>query len=235
MRIRKQDSLYQLTFMPRLFPVNCYLIEEENELTLVDAALPSSVSSILSAARTIGKPITRIVLTHAHSDHIGALDGLKAALPDVKVMLSGMEWDILHNKEKTAEGLPIKGSYPKDIRTKPDDLLNEGDRVCSLEVISSPGHSPGMLAFVDRRNGALLAGDAFQLRGGMAVSGDVRWRFPFPGWATWNKECAIQSARKLADLEPTILAIGHGDLLHSPAAKMNEAILLADKGTRRHA
>lgn len=139
MRIRKQDSLYQLTFMPRLFPVNCYLIEEENELTLVDAALPSSVSSILSAARTIGKPITRIVLTHAHSDHIGALDGLKAALPDVKVMLSGMEWDILHNKEKTAEGLPIKGSYPKDIRTKPDDLLNEGDRVCSLEVISSPG------------------------------------------------------------------------------------------------
>lgn len=235
MRIRNQKSLYQLTFMPRLFPVNCYLIEEENELTLVDAALPSRASAILSAARTIGKPITRIVLTHAHSDHIGALDNLKAALPDAKVMLSEMEWDILQQKMKTADGLPIKGGYPKDIKTKPDEFLSEGDRVGTLEVISSPGHSPGMLAFFDHRNGALIAGDAFQLRGGIAVSGDVRWQFPFPGWATWNKECAIQSAKKLAELEPNILAIGHGDLLNTPAAKMNQAILRAEKGVKRHA
>lgn len=64
-------------FYAEIFPVNCYLVEEESELTLVDAALPFSVKGILKAAESIGKPITRIVLTHAHGDHIGALDGLK--------------------------------------------------------------------------------------------------------------------------------------------------------------
>ena len=232
MRIQKQNNLYQLTFMPRLFPVNCYLIEENDGLTLVDAALASSATSILSAARTIGKPITKIVLTHAHSDHIGALDGLKIALPDAEVMLSQMEWNILQNGTKMEADHPIKGGYPKNIKTKPDRFLREGDFVGSLEVISAPGHSPGMLALFDHRDGALLVGDAFQLRGGIAVSGDLRWQFPFPAWATWSKEISIQSAKKLADLKPKILAVGHGDLLHEPLTSMNTAILRAEKGAR---
>lgn len=235
MRIQKQSNLYQLTFMPRLFPVNCYLIEEEDGLTLVDAALASSASSILSAARTIGKPITKIVLTHAHSDHIGALDSLKEALPDVEVMLSQMEWDILQNEKKMEAGHPIKGGYPNNIKTKPDRFLSEGDRVGSLEVIAAPGHTPGMLALFDHRDGALLGGDAFQLRGGIAVSGDLRWQFPFPSWATWHKQISVQTAKKLADLEPKILAVGHGDLLHEPFAHMKQAILRAEKGERIHA
>ncbi|PAF19925.1 hypothetical protein CHH58_06720 [Terribacillus saccharophilus] len=232
MRIQKQHNLYQLTFMPRLFPVNCYLVEEENGLTLVDAALASSASSILSAARTIGKPITKIVLTHAHSDHVGALDSLKDALPNAEVMLSQLEWDILQNGTKMEAGLPIKGGYPKNIITRPDRFLSEGAFVGSLEVISAPGHSPGMLALFDHRDGALLVGDAFQLRGGIAVSGDLRWQFPFPAWATWSKEISIQSAKKLADLKPKILAVGHGDLLHEPLTSMNTAILRAEKGAR---
>ncbi|WP_366247348.1 MBL fold metallo-hydrolase [Terribacillus aidingensis] len=235
MRIQKQSNLYQLTFMPRLFPVNCYLIEEEDGLTLVDAALASSASSILSAARTIGKPITKIVLTHAHSDHIGALDSLKDALPDAEVMLSQMEWDILQNEKKMEAGHAIKGGYPKNIKTKPDRFLSDGDRVGSLEVIAAPGHTPGMLALFDHRDGALLVGDAFQLRGGIAVSGDLRWQFPFPSWATWHKQISVQTAKKLADLEPKILAVGHGDLLHEPLAHMQQAILRAEKGERIHA
>ncbi|MES9793628.1 MBL fold metallo-hydrolase, partial [Priestia megaterium] len=38
--------LYQLTFLPRFFPVNCYLVEEKDSLTLIDAALPYSASGI---------------------------------------------------------------------------------------------------------------------------------------------------------------------------------------------
>lgn len=232
MRIQKHNSLYQLTFMPRLFPVNCYLIEEEDGLTLIDAALSSSAASILSAARTIGKQITKIVLTHAHSDHIGALDSLKDALPDAEVMVSQMEWDILQNKKKMEAGHPIKGGYPQNIKSKPDKFLSEGDRVGSLEVIAAPGHSPGMLALFDHRDGALLVGDAFQLRGGIAVSGDLRWQFPFPSWATWSKEISIRTAKKLADLEPRVLAVGHGDLLHEPLLSMKQAIQRAEKGGR---
>lgn len=88
MRILREQFLTQLTFLPRMFPVNCYLVEEEKELTLVDAALPYSMRGILQAAKEMGKPITRILLTHAHNDHVGALDALKAELPDVPVHIS---------------------------------------------------------------------------------------------------------------------------------------------------
>lgn len=39
MRLTTFDRLHQLTLMPRIFPVNCYVFEEENELILIDAAL----------------------------------------------------------------------------------------------------------------------------------------------------------------------------------------------------
>ncbi|WP_374709378.1 MBL fold metallo-hydrolase [Desmospora profundinema] len=43
----------------------------------------------------IGKPITRIVLTHVHHDHIGALDALKQAILDVSVHISSREARLL--------------------------------------------------------------------------------------------------------------------------------------------
>src|SRR5574342_525485 len=94
MRMIKEGFLYQLTFMPKLFPVNCYFIEEEDGLTLIDAALPNSAEPILQAAKEIGKPITRIVLTHAHGDHIGALDKLKDKL-QVPVYISNRDSRLL--------------------------------------------------------------------------------------------------------------------------------------------
>ncbi|HZB76789.1 MAG TPA: MBL fold metallo-hydrolase, partial [Solirubrobacteraceae bacterium] len=64
--------------------VNAYLVEEDDGLTLIDTALPRSEKAILAAAERLGRPIVRIVLTHAHQDHIGSLDALHAALPDAE-------------------------------------------------------------------------------------------------------------------------------------------------------
>lgn len=88
MRVTREGHLLQLTWMPRLFPVNCYIIEEENELTLIDAAMPFSVKGIIATAAKFDKKITRIVLTHAHDDHVGALDELKTLLPEAQVYIS---------------------------------------------------------------------------------------------------------------------------------------------------
>ncbi|MDR4133159.1 MBL fold metallo-hydrolase, partial [Bacillus cereus ATCC 10876] len=74
---------------------NCYFVEEVDGLTLFDAALPYSAKSILQAAEKIGKRITKIVLTHAHDDHIGALYALKEVLPHVPVYLSKREAKLL--------------------------------------------------------------------------------------------------------------------------------------------
>jgi glyoxylase-like metal-dependent hydrolase (beta-lactamase superfamily II) len=112
---------------------------------------------------------------------------------------------------------------------KPDRLLKPGDRVGSLEVVASPGHTPGHVSFLDVRDRSLIAGDAFQTRGGIAVSGVLRPLFPFPALATWNKQAALASATALRALQPSLLAVGHGNAIRDPAEAMDGAIEAARK------
>jgi len=227
MRKTRQQSVIQLTYLPNLFPVNCYLVEEEDSLTLVDAALATNAAAILKAAEEIGKPITRIVLTHAHGDHVGALDALKKQLPDATVYISERDARLLRGDSSLLEGeapLPIRGDVPKNIKTLPDVLLQDGDRIGSLLALSTPGHTPGSMSFYDERSGVLIAGDAFAARGGLAVAGHMKLSFPFPALATWNHAASLASARKLADLRPAWLAVGHGNILAQPEQVMRQAI-----------
>lgn len=227
MRLTKINNLYQLSFMPNLFPVNCYLIEEEEYLVVIDAGLPFCKKAILKTAKVIGKPIKKIVLTHAHTDHVGALDGLTQELQDVEVLIPRRELKILKGDASLEEGegnMPIKGGIPKNIKTNPDTLLQDGDRIGSLVAIHTPGHTPGMMSYLDIRDHSLIVGDALQTKGGIAVAGDTRWSFPFPALATWNKEKAIESVENLLDYKPSLLAVGHGNLIRNPVKDMKQAI-----------
>ncbi|ATO28723.1 MBL fold metallo-hydrolase [Bacillus atrophaeus] len=227
MRIIQHQSVWQLTFFPKLFPVNCYLVEEADGLTLIDTGIPNSFKGISEAVSRIGKPLNKILLTHAHSDHVGSLDTLAAAYPQAQKIISERDSFLLQGDVTLRDDepqTPIKGGVPKNIKTTPDLLVKGGERIGSLLVIPTPGHTPGSISFFDERNGILIAGDAFQLRGGIAVSGDLKWSFPFPAFATWNKEKAIKSAQILIDTAPSCLAVGHGELLHSPITSMKHAL-----------
>ncbi|MCK1994191.1 MBL fold metallo-hydrolase [Peribacillus muralis] len=227
MKMTKVGTVYQLSFMPRVFPVNCYFVEEEDSLTLIDAALPYSTKSIVKAAQVIGKPIKRIIITHAHDDHVGALDGLKKVSPDMHVSISIREAALLAGDSTLLESetnSPIRGGIPKNIQTQPDSLLKEGDRIGSLEVILSPGHTPGSISLIDTRNHSLIVGDALQTRGGTAVNGVIKPLFPFPSLVTWNKRIALESAKKLLSYKPGLLAVGHGRMLGQPENSMSRAI-----------
>ncbi|MBD1379807.1 MBL fold metallo-hydrolase [Metabacillus arenae] len=234
MKVVKEGFIHQLTFYPALFPVNCYIVEEKNELTLVDAALPNSCKSIIETVQKIGKPLTRIVLTHAHGDHIGSLDKLKDILPDAKVYISKRDERLLrgdHSLDENENQTPIKGGVPKpeEVKTRPDVLLKEGDQIGSLRAISTPGHTPGSMSFIDERTNAIIAGDAFQTRGGIAVSGHLKLLFPFPAMATWNKEESLKSAKKIKNQKPSLLAVGHGKMIKQPASIFELAIHKLEK------
>lgn len=232
MRVIKNGFLYQVTFLANLFPVNCYLVEEEKELTLIDAALPYSMKGIVKAADNIGKPITKIILTHAHEDHVGALDRIKEALQDLPIYISIRDNRIMNGDislDQNEHQTPIKGGVPKNLKTRANVLLKEGDLVGSLAAIETPGHTPGSMSFFDTRTKALIAGDAFQTRGGMAVAGDIKPLFPFPALGTWSKETALLSAKKLVDFKPTLLAVGHGEMVENPIREMDQAIRSLEK------
>jgi glyoxylase-like metal-dependent hydrolase (beta-lactamase superfamily II) len=226
-RMIKQGYLYQVTFMASVFPVNCYLVEEEDGLTLIDAALGFCTKGIMKAAKTIGKPISKIVLTHAHEDHVGALDSIKDLLSEVPVYISIRDHRLM-NGDRSLDAheaqTPIKGGVPKKLKTRANILLKEGDLIGSLTAIETPGHTPGSMSFLDLRTKALVAGDAFQTRGGIAVAGDVKPLFPFPSFGTWSKETALISARKLVGYHPEVLAVGHGEIMINPVKAMDQAI-----------
>ena len=223
------SNLYQLSY---LGAVNCFLVQEDDGFTLIDTAWPSSQArAIMQEASKLGVPIVRILLTHAHSDHVGSLDMLHAALPDVPVIISEREarplaGDIsLDPGEQQGEKKPT--AYP--CKTKPTQLLHEGDRIGSLEAIATPGHSLGHMAFLDTRDRSLIAGDAFQTLGGIAVSGIIKPLFPLPAMANWNRHVSLESARKLVALQPSWLGVGHGRTLNNPVAAMQGAIRVMEQ------
>ncbi|BDP42112.1 MBL fold metallo-hydrolase [Deinococcus aetherius] len=226
MRHTRQGShLHQLT---RFGLVNAYLVEETDGLTLVDTGVAGSAPAFLKAAQTLGQPIRRIVLTHAHVDHTGSLDALHAALPDVPVLLSARDARLLRGERQLDPGepqVPLRGGLqPSAVPVEP---LRDGDEVGSLRVVAAPGHTPGQIALLDTRDGTLIAGDSYHTVGGVTVVSERRWFFPFPAFATWHAPTAVTSARRLADLTPTRLAPGHGRVVENPLSAMRGALARA--------
>jgi len=223
---RLGTNLIQLTKWPVAFPMNCYLVLEEDGLTLVDSTMSSPADDVAAVVKQLGKELRRVALTHAHGDHVGGVAGVRQRFPGVEVSISERDAPILAGDKTLLSTEPqgeVKGFFAK-VDWKPDRILEPGDRVGSLEVIASPGHTPGHIAFLDMRDRALIAVDAFQTRGGIAVSGILRPLFPFPAMATWSKQTALASAVALRALDPTLLAVGHGDAIRKPTAVMDRAI-----------
>ena len=220
--IRESENLCRLT---RFGMINCFLVREPDGFTLIDTGLFASASSIVRAANVLGGQIRRIALTHSHIDHVGSLDALVAAIPGAEFLIGRRE-SLLAKKDFPLEpgetGKPLSGFT--GAQATPSRLLEEGDRVGSLKAISSPGHTPDHLSYLDTRDNSLIAGDAFTTQTGLVVAGVFKPTFPFPAVFTWSGVLAVKSAVKLRGLKPFVLAVGHGPTLFSPAQKMDLAL-----------
>lgn len=197
-----------------------YLIEDDDGLTIIDGSISFSTQRILTQITGSGRKLTdvkRILLTHAHMDHVGAL-------PELKAQSSGAI--ITSETEKIyAEGAhpvrrPNPASLPELSRWMAigsdqiikgitvDQTVNEGDVIPALgglQVVETPGHSPGHISFYQPERKILFIGDV--LMNAFSFSGV---RLPFAAYTT-NMDENIRSVQKLAALDVEIACFGHGD------------------------
>jgi glyoxylase-like metal-dependent hydrolase (beta-lactamase superfamily II) len=229
--VRETSRLVRLT---RFGLVNCFLLQEDDGLTLVDTGLAGSAAGIIAATLRLGAPFRHIVLTHAHIDHIDSLDALVSRFPGISIAIGQRESRLLSRDfslEPGESGKKLIG-FP-GAKSQATLLLKDGDRVASLQAVFSPGHTPGHMAYLDVRDGTLIAGDAFTTQMGVVAAGTFKFYFPFPALFSWNKELSAESAKKLRDLRPGRLAVGHGRTIESPLAVMDKAIDLAFRQCRK--
>ncbi len=200
-----------------------YAIVDADGITLIDAGLPLATAKIIKQLAVHGyRPadVKRILITHAHGDHIGGLPALRR-LTGATVYASAREKPIIEGREKplyppreTLTGWARLMARDAELLpgTPVDETVGTGDTVSALgglQVIETPGHTPGHLAFWQPRRRILFCGDA--------VLNVLGLRLPFAAF-TPDMAANIASVQKLAALQPEIICFGHGNPLKRDAA-----------------
>ena len=211
--------------------VNMYFIRnpEDDTWALIDTGLKSSYAKIKKvAAELFGSDSTPscIILTHGHFDHTGSLKKL-ADEWNVPIYCHYLELPYLSGRSSYPPPDPTVGGglmssmswvYPRKAIDVENHLhiLPPDDSVPNLpgwEYIYTPGHAPGHVSLFRKKDKVLIAGDAFVTttsESAMSVMKQTKKISGPPKYFTYDWEAARNSVRRLADLNPSVVATGHG-------------------------
>ena len=179
--------------------VNCYIVYDEgsNDAIVVDPG--DEAEKIIGLVEDRKLKVSRIVCTHGHFDHVGAVSGLKKRTGSA-VMLHKGDLDIFMRADKQGAlwGFHIEPPPAPDMHLLEDDEVPIGR--FGLKVLHTPGHSPG---------GICLYGEGVIITGDTIFAGSVG-RTDFPGGSV--TELKKSFARIIALPAETRIFPGHGPL-----------------------
>lgn len=175
---------------------NCYVVMDEDSAEAIIVDPGDEPDRILEIAE--GLDVKYIVLTHAHFDHVGAVEDIKEAT-DAQIALHQADMPVY----ETVQDHAGYWGFNMPPLPKPDVFLNEGDEIyigqAKLTVIHTPGHSPGSIC--------LYSDQGFVLTGDTLFAGSIG-RTDFPGG---SYKSIRESFRKLMGLPAgTNVLSGHG-------------------------
>ncbi len=172
--------------------VSAYVLARGNEVAIVDTGVRGSSSTIEDALHALSfgwADVDHVIVTHAHGDHVGGLDAVLTLAPD---------------------SVGYAGSGDIDNLTVPRDIvsLDGGEEILGLQIVNTPGHTPGHITAFDPGTGLLLAGDAMIVSDG-SLAGPA-------GEFSDDLDLANDSVKALAGdalggNEVNTILVGHGD------------------------
>ena len=175
--------------------VSAYVLARQGEAAVVDTGVAGSATAIEAGLGEIGlgwDAVGHVILTHKHDDHVGSVaEVLEAA-----------------GAATAYAGADDIGSITAP---RPLTPIGDGDRVFDLEIIATPGHTPGHVCVLDSAAGLLVAGDALSVQGGVVAGPNVSF--------TQDLAQAHESVRKLAGFQFGVLVVGHGDPIETDASQ----------------
>ena len=203
-----------------------YLLERGDNLALIDTGTifaPARIIHQLKASGRRPKQVTQILITHAHTDHVGGLARLKA-LTGAAVIASERERPIIEGDEPVQfpplETLSPWGRAMRAGRaseqwlggTLVDRAVNDGDTVIDgVQAVMTPGHTPGHVTYWLPEQRVAFCGDVVMHFFGRLTQ-------PFAAFSMDMAENRRSIAR-LCDLQPDVVCFGHGPALTSRAAE----------------
>jgi len=220
---------------------NVFLVGGDGEYALIDAGMPDGVEAVLANAAGVGaqpETITRIVLTHSHSDHVMGAPALKART-GARLAASAMAAKALAGDATLRKALFIR----HDRIVQAEEILSDGDTVrlgpLTFEVMATPGHIPDAVCLLGE-----VAGHKVLISSDTAIGdqGDARG---IVGWLDghWgsNPKHYVRTIRRLAACQAEVMLPGHAlpivgaekvaESLAHCAERLEQLLAIADLGT----
>jgi glyoxylase-like metal-dependent hydrolase (beta-lactamase superfamily II) len=171
--------------------VSAYVLVRGDEAAVVDTGVAGSADAIGAVLEDAGPGwggVRHVVLTHKHPDHAGSVGEVLSRAERATGYVGSADLD-----EVAADLRPI----------------DDGDEVFGLQIVATPGHTPGHMAVFDPETRLLVVGDALTNQGGLAGAN--------PGF-TEDVDAADESVRRLSTLRPATILVGHGPPVTDGAA-----------------
>lgn len=200
------------------------VIKTGNNLFLVDTGYEGSLPLIDEALKDLGlrlEALTGVILTHEDIDHVGGLSELKSALPAIRVYASAIEAPFISGAAKSPRLIQAEELFDQLPESHKDWALAFQERLKAIrrvavdhqlmadtpwmegiEVIHTPGHTPGHISLYFPVLKTLVAGDAVVIENGQLNIANPQFTLDLPQ--------AVASVGKLAPLEIDRLICYHG-------------------------